>query len=234
MIWSIIKRVESLLAYREEDRFIYKANVYLKILALIISWVALLQLSYPAILVSLLYPFTLHILSPRWLSKHTLMASMIPTSMIGIAASILSPYRPFSLEWLSRIITLTARTYGLSSVTLMTFSTTSPARFTSVFYRVPLLYDIIMITYRVLPLTVGDIAEALSAQRLLGKRMYHVFIPVTLIALRRSEGIALSLYSRGYNTKVRAPIEDPGSVKYGFILLVVSIIAYLAPLVIFV
>ncbi|MCE4599210.1 MAG: energy-coupling factor transporter transmembrane protein EcfT [Desulfurococcales archaeon] len=226
MIWTIIKRVEALLAYREEDLFIYKSNVYLKLLALAVSWIALLQLSFPKIMIAVLYPVLLHLLSPWWLTRHTVTASSIPTGIIVMAASILSPYEPLSGDWLARVITLAVRTYGLSSVTLLTFSTTSPAKLTSALHRIPVLYDIVMITYRVLPLTVGDIAEALAAQRLLGKRLHHVFIPVTLLALRRSEGIAVSLYSRGYNTQIRAPIDDPGNIAYGILLLFVSIMTY--------
>lgn len=219
MIYGLMQRVVRLLAYRDEGSLLYGAHAGLKIAALALAWAALLAAEDPrGIAAALAYPLLLHILAPRWLARHAVAAAMIPTIFIAVAAVILSPYAPLSPEWGARVVILAARTYGLASATLLTFSTTSPARLASLLHRVPAIHDLVMLFYRVTPQTVSDLAEALAAQRLLGKKPHHTLPPLVLSSIRRAEGIAVSLQARGYSARGRTPVESPGSIGPGLLL----------------
>ncbi len=224
MIYGLLQRVFRLLAYREENTTLYRAHALLKIAALVVAWATLLHADTPrGVMAGLLYPLTLHLASPRWLSKHAMVAAMLPTLFIGVAGAILSPYPPLSPEWGSRLVVLAARTYGLASVTLITFATTSPPRLAGLLYRFPFAHDLVTLFYRVAPLTLGDLAEAMAAQRMLGKPVHHTLIPLVLSSLRRAEGVAVSLQARGYRGGRRTRITGPGDPVWGLALLALSL-----------
>ncbi|MCE4602838.1 MAG: energy-coupling factor transporter transmembrane protein EcfT [Desulfurococcales archaeon] len=224
MIYGLLQRVLRLLAYREEDSILYRAHILFKLAALGIAWATLLHADTPqGIAAGLLYPILLHTLSPRWLAKHAMVAAMIPTLFIGVAGALLSPYPPLSPDWGSRLVVLTARTYGLASATLITFATTSPSRLASLLARSPFAHDLTTLFYRLAPLTLGDLAEAMAAQRMLGKPVHHTLIPLVISSLRRAEGVTVSLQARGYRSDRRTSITGPGDPVWGLALLVASL-----------
>ncbi len=231
MIYGLIQRVVALLAYRELGGVLYRGHAGLKMLALALAWAGLLAVdTVPGVAAAICYPLLLHVLAPGWLRGHAFRASMIPTLFIMAAALLLSPYPPFTMEWGARAVVLSVRTYGLASATLLSFATTSPMRLASLVYRSATLHDLLTLFYRVTPLTLGDLAEALAAQRLLGKPVYHTLVPLVLSSMRRAEGVAVSLQARGYGGG-REPIVGPGDVVAGLLLSVASALVLAASLV---
>ena len=214
MIYGILQRVIRVLAYEEEDNILYKAHAGVKISSLAVLW--LLLLYYNRVLpvaAMMFYVLFLHVTAPKWLSRHAAITASIPAVSILIAAALLSPYKPLTHAWLERIIILTLRVYGLASATLITFATTNPLRLAILVRGSPVLHDLLTLFYRTSPQIIEDLAEALAAQRLLGKPIYHTLVPVTLTSLRRAEGISVSLQSRGYRASRRTVIGGLGSIR---------------------
>ncbi|MEB3774562.1 MAG: hypothetical protein GSR86_06535 [Desulfurococcales archaeon] len=233
MIYGILQRVVRVLAYEEEDSILYRAHAGVKVLSLVILWILLLYYNSVLLVSSMmLYVLYLHIIAPKWLSRHAAITASIPAVSILIAAALLSPYKPLTNAWLERILILTLRVYGLASATLITFATTNPLRLAILVRGSPILHDLLTLFYRTSPQVIEDLAEALAAQRLLGKPVYHTLVPVTLTSLRRAEGIAVSLQSRGYRASRRTIIGSLGSIRDAIPLVTVLTFSVIASIII--
>lgn len=227
MIPWLLQRVEAAINYEEEEGFIYNAHAGLKIPALLFSWTALILAGTPITIgVALLYPLILHVLAGWNRAKYAIVASMIPVAFAAIAVLLISPYKPLTLRWLNRGIVLTARVYGLSSATLLTFSTTTPIKLASLMAsKAPLLHDIVLLLYRLAPQTASDLATAYVGQRLLGKGLRDPLIGAVLVQLKRGRFIELSLYTRGMTPNTpRTPIASGGGGLEGAIIAGLSIL----------
>ncbi|NOZ30836.1 MAG: hypothetical protein GXO68_02675 [Crenarchaeota archaeon] len=225
MIPWLLQRIEAAINYEEERGFIYQAHAGLKIVALALSWMALIYPNTPiGIGIALTYPLLLHILAGWRRSKYAVVAASIPVLFIGIAALLISPYRPLTSEWINRGLVLMGRVYGLATGTLLTFSTTTPLRLASLLARrVPLLHDIVILLYRLAPQTTSDLATAYVGQRLIGKGLRDPLVGAVLAQLKRGKFIELSLYTRGMPPSTpRTPIAEGGSFQYGMILVLAS------------
>jgi len=232
VIYRVLQRVVRVLAYEEGEGILYKAHVGVKLASLAVVWMLLLYYNdITGIASMMLYIVFLHLAAPSWLSRHAMVTALMPTASILIAAAILSPYKPLTYAWLERILILTLRVYGLASATLLTFATTSPVRLAILVRGMPLLHDLLTIFYRTSPQVIGDLAEALAAQRLLGKPVYHTLVPVVLTSLRRAEGITVSLQSRGYTTTRRTIVGSLGSIRDSLPLAIILAFAILVSII---
>lgn len=233
MIPWLLQRIEAAINYEEEDRLVYKAHAGLKLLALLVSWAAILEASTPAkMAVALVYPLALHPLAGWRRAKYAFIASILPTAFVATAVFLISPYKPLTTPWLERGLVLTGRVYGLSSGTLLSFSTTTPVRLASLFARrAPLLHDITLLLYRLAPQAASDLATAYASQRLLGKGLRDPLTGSVLAQLKRGSMIEYSLYSRGMTPgSPRTPIDDGGRIQYGLLLLLASLAVAFAAL----
>ncbi|MEB3846438.1 MAG: energy-coupling factor transporter transmembrane protein EcfT [Desulfurococcales archaeon] len=230
MITWIVRRVEAALNYEPRQGLAYEAHAGLKILALAVSWaLSLAPGGLPPALAGLLYPLILHALAGRSKAVYAFQSSIIATAFIGVAALVLTPYRPFTWDWLERGLILTARVYALASVSLLTFSTTPPGSLLALTARrLPLVHDILLLSYRLAPQVAGDMATAYAVQGLLGKGLRDPLVGSVLAELYRARMIEVSLYARGVRPgEPRTPMAPPGDVYKGMVLLVLSALGWL-------
>ena len=224
VVGLVLMRVRLAVSYHSLGTPLNRAHVGGKLLGLLVLWLGFLILDVPQALSLAPAVLFLAFSSPRPVVGGGLLLSLIPTSFVGVASMFLTPYPPLSLEWGLRSATLAWRTFGLSLSSLLVFASTSPLALAGLLARFGKAHDFVVLFYRSLPLTVNDVTEAISAQGLLGKPLHHTLVPSTLLALRRAEGLALSLYTRGYRTGPRTRVEDLGDPLWGALFVAVPLV----------
>ena len=228
-LYAAAARALAVLAYRGAPGPLGRAHAGLKLAALAASWAGLLSTGAPWIAAAAAYPALLAALAPRRLAASALAASAYPAAFIAAAAAVLSPHEPLTRDWALRVLTLAVRAYTLSLSGLLTLSTTSPLALAGLAARAPRVFDVVVLTYRAIPLTLRDSVEAAAAQRLLGKGLADALAGAALASLATGEGLAASLYARTYRAGTpRTPPEPPGDAAAGLALLAAAAASSLA------
>ncbi len=225
VIARLVRRVEAALGYRPGKGPLYKAHPAYKIAGLAAAWASILLASRPCeVLTASAYPLLLHVLAGRR-ARYAVAASSYPALVIAGAALLLSPHEPLTWEWAWRSLLLGSRVYLLSSATLISFMTSRPTSIASLLARrAPMLHDTVLLSYRLTPQTVQDLATALEAQSLIGKGAREALTGTVLNVLARARMAEASFYSRGAQPgKPRTPVEEPRGTLEGLALLTASL-----------
>ena len=233
VIAGLLARAEAALNYEPGRGRVYRAHAGLKLLALALSWAALLGAWSPwEALAAISYPVLLAVLAGRRILPGA-QVSLLPASFIGLASLLISPYEYLTAEWAWRALVLALRIYGLALVSLATFTTIHPLALASLASRIPFLHDFIIVYYRGVPLAVQDLEWAYMVQRLHGHGVRDALTAATLAAVERSRRLELSLAARGMDRGgPRTPIMEPGDPVSGSVLAGVSLATLLAVLLV--
>ena len=196
MLWFMLTRLLTIL-YTNKKTSLSELNPQLLLLGLLVSWIGLSILHYPAILITYPYVLVLHILYGRE-SVRIAGTVSLPVAFIGVVAGILSPFKPLSSDWTIYLGSVILRVYGIASSTLIIYMALGPMKLPGIFARAsPMLHDILSLFYRIAPQAVEDALVALSAQRLMDRRTSEVLVAMTLSNIRKSEEMKVAYYMKG-------------------------------------
>ncbi len=196
MLWYMLTRLLSIL-YTNKKTPLSELNPRLLLVGLLVSWIGLSILHYPAILITYPYVLVLHVLHGRE-SVRIAGTVSLPVAIIGLVAGILSPFKPLSSDWAIYLGSVILRVYGIASSTLIIYTALGPLKLPGIFARAsPLLHDILSLFYRLAPQAVEDALVALSAQRLMDRSTSEVLVAVTLSNIRKSEEMKVAYYMKG-------------------------------------
>ena len=224
MLWFMLTRLLSIL-YTNKTTRLSELNPQLLLVGLVVSWIGLSMLHYPAILIVYPYILVLHILHGRE-SVRIANTVSLPVAIIGLVAGILSPFKPLSSDWIIYFATVVLRVYGIASSTLIIYTALGPLKLPGIFAKTsPMLHDILSLFYRIAPQAVEDALVALSAQKLMNHKTSEVLVAVTLSNIRKSEEMKVAYYMKGARPRTtRTRLYDEKIIPLDMLLLALSLL----------
>ncbi|MCE4624581.1 MAG: hypothetical protein F7C35_01780 [Desulfurococcales archaeon] len=231
MLWRLLRVAEAALNYEGRRGFLGRGHPLLIGAATLIVWIGLMLYPPPLLLSPFGVALLFHLLSERGRAIGAAKAGLYASLFIGGVSAVLSPYRPLSTDWLTFLLTVLARGYGISSTALLVVSELGPVGAQAVSSRVhPFIHDTVLLFYRTAPLAVEDLLLSYGAQKLIGKGVKDVLVAATFTGVRRAELLHVSLYTRGARRGRRSALPLGWSPWIGWVVLGLSAASLLLPL----